>query len=276
MERWQQELVHEGERADSLDRKGYQIIQSPSRFCFGMDAVLLAAFANNKEGDRVLDLGTGTGVIPILMEARYGGAEYKALEIQADSCDMARRSARLNGLEDRIEIVEGDLKRAHEIFGPASFDVVTCNPPYMTNKHGLTNPSGPMAIARHELLCSLEDVVRETARLLRPGGHSYFVHRPFRLVEIMTLMHDYGLEPKRMRLVYPYADREPNMVLLEGVRGGRSWLKAEPPLVIYREQGIYTDEVKKLYFDAHMPDHSAHAPEQAVDLPGQSCRKRSE
>lgn len=249
MDRWQQELVHEGERADSLDRKGYQIIQSPRRFCFGMDAVLLAAFARNKEGDRVLDLGTGTGVIPILMEARYGKAEYRALEIQAASCDMARRSVALNGLENCIEIVEGDLKRAHEIFGAASFDVVTCNPPYMTDKHGLTNPSDAMAIARHELLCSLEDVVREAARVLRPGGRSYFVHRPFRLVEIMTLMHDYGLEPKRMRLVHPYADREPNMVLVEGVRGGRSRLKVEPPLMIYQDQGLYTDEVKRLYFD---------------------------
>ncbi len=240
-------VLKEGERIDSLERKGYCIIQNAEKFCFGMDAVLLSAFCNIKPGEEIIDLGTGTGIIPILLEARTEAGHLTGLEIQPESADMARRSVAMNGLEERIDIVTGDLKEADELFKAASFDVVTCNPPYMIDAHGLKNPEGPKAIARHEIACTLEDVLKQSARLLKPGGRLFMVHRPFRLVEILTGMRQYGMEPKRMRLVHPFADREPNMVLIEACRGGKPRICVEKPLVVYREPGLYTDEILQLY-----------------------------
>ena len=236
-----------GERIDELQRNGYRIIQNPERFCFGMDAVLLSGFARAKKQERCLDLGCGNGIIPILMEAKTEGKHFTGLEIQPESADMARRSVALNGLQDRIDIVEGDIKDASKIFGASSFHVVTTNPPYMTAQHGLTNVYEAKTIARHEVLCNLEDIIRESARLLMPGGRFYMVHRPFRLAEIISLMVQYRMEPKRMRLVYPYVDREPNMVLIEGLRGGKSRMTVEKPLIVYKEPGKYTDEIYDVY-----------------------------
>ena len=236
-----------GERLDDLERNGYRIIQNPASFCFGMDAVLLSGWARAGKGDRVLDLGTGTGIIPILMAAKTEASYLAGLEIQKESADMARRSVALNHLCERVEIIVGDIRHASELWAPGSFDVVTSNPPYMKGSHGLKNPDLPKAIARHEILCSLEDVVREAARLLRPGGHFFLVHRPFRLAEIFAEMAKYHLEPKRMRLVYPYADREPNMVLIEGAKGGRPRMTVEKPLIVYRQPGVYTEEIYEIY-----------------------------
>lgn len=236
-----------GERIDELQRNGYRIIQNPERFCFGMDAVLLSGFARAKKQERCLDLGCGNGIIPILMEAKTEGKHFTGLEIQPESADMARRSVALNGLQDRIDIVEGDIKDASKIFGASSFHVVTTNPPYMTAQHGLTNLYEAKTIARHEVLCNLEDIIRESARLLMPGGRFYMVHRPFRLAEIISLMVQYRMEPKRMRLVYPYVDREQNMVLIEGLRGGKSRMTVEKPLIVYKEPGKYTDEIYDVY-----------------------------
>ena len=160
---------------------------------------------------------------------------------------MARRSVVLNHLEQDITIVTGDIREAAKQFGAASFHVVTSNPPYMIGNHGLRNPEEPKAIARHELLCSLKDVINAASRVLHPGGRFYLVHRPFRLAEIFTVLVKYKLEPKRMRLVYPYVDKEPNMVLLEAVQGGRSRITVEKPLIVYREPGIYTDEIYDIY-----------------------------
>lgn len=237
----------ENERLDELHRNGYYIIQNPKKFCFGMDAVLLSGFARVKKQETALDLGTGTGIIPILLEAKTQGAHFTGLEIQPESADMARRSVAYNHLEDKINIEIGDIKDASRQFGASSFHVVTANPPYMTGQHGLTNPNESKAIARHEILCCLEDVIRESARILKPQGHFFMVHRPFRLAEIMVLMHQYGLEPKRMQLVYPFIDKEPNMVLLEGLRGGNPRITVEKPLIVYREPGIYTDEIYDIY-----------------------------
>ena len=235
------------ERIDDLQRNHYRIIQDPGRFCFGMDGVLLSGFARAREGAKVLDLGTGTGIIPILMEAKTRAGHFTGLEIQRESADMASRSVRLNRQEEKIEIITGDIKEAVSLFGAASFDVVTCNPPYMTEHHGITNPQEPKAIARHELLCTLEDVISQSSKLLKPGGNLFLVHRPFRLVDILVLLREYRLEPKRMQLVYPFADKEPNMVLIEANRGGRARLKVEKPLIIFKEPGIYSDEITEIY-----------------------------
>lgn len=236
-----------GERLDDLQIKGYRIIQSPGRFCFGMDAVLLSAFAKVKKGERALDLGTGTGILPILLEAKNEGESYIGLEIQEESADMARRSVLVNHLEDRVRIVTGDIREAAALFGAASFHVVTVNPPYMIGDHGLKNANEAKYIARHEVLCTLEDVLRESARLLENKGRFYMVHRPFRLAEILAGMSRHRIEPKRMRLVHPYIDREPNMVLLEGVKDASPRMTVEPPLVVYNKDGTYTDELLKLY-----------------------------
>ena len=227
------------ERLDDLQRNGYQIIQKKNGFCFGMDAVLLSGFAR--------DLGTGTGIIPILLEAKYEGEHYTGLEIQDEMADMAARSVALNHLEEKVSIVKGDIKEASRLFGAASFDVVTSNPPYMNDAHGLKNPDLPKAISRHEVLCTLDDVTREAARLLRPGGRFYMVHRPHRLIEIITALTKYKLEPKRMKMVHPFVEKDANMVLIEAVRGGKSMIKVEAPIVVYQEPGVYTQEIYDIY-----------------------------
>lgn len=240
-------VLKENERIDDLQRNGYRIIQNREKFCFGMDAVLLSGFASVKPGAEVLDMGTGTGIIPILLEAKSQASHFYALEIQPESADMARRSVSLNNLQNKIEIVTGDIKEAGSIFKAASFDLVTCNPPYMIGNHGITNPDAPKAIARHEILCTLEDVISNATRLLKPGGSFCMVHRPFRLAEIITLMTKYKIEPKRMRLVYPYVDKEPNMVLIEGCRGGKPRMTVEKPLIVYKAPNVYTDEIYEIY-----------------------------
>lgn len=246
-EKKEMNLLGEEERLDDLQRDGLMIIQNPGWFCFGMDAVLLTGFVRAARGSRMIDLGCGNGVIPILLSAKTEGAFFEGLEIQADIADMAERSVRYNHLEDRVHITTGDIREASSYFEAASFDVVTVNPPYMTNSHGLVNPTSHKAIARHELLCSLEDVIREGTKLLKPGGHFFMVHRPSRLSEIFGTMTKYRLEPKRMRLVYPYVDKEPNMVLVEGTRGGNPGMTVEKPLIVYRDVNEYTDEVRALY-----------------------------
>lgn len=240
-------LLKNNERLDELHRNGYFIIQDPGRFCFGMDAVLLSGFAQVKKGETVLDLGTGTGIIPILLEAKTEGLHFTGLEIQPESADMAMRSVKYNHLEEKVSIVTGDIKDASKIFGASSFDVITTNPPYMIGQHGLQNPSDAKAIARHEVCCTLDDILRESARILKPGGRFYMVHRPFRLAEIFSKMVEYRIEPKRMQLVYPYVDKEPNMVLIEGLRGGKSRLTVEKPLIVYESEGKYTSEIYDIY-----------------------------
>lgn len=239
--------LKDGERLDELDRNGYRIIQDPKRFCFGMDAVLLAGFAKVKPGEKVLDLGTGTGILPILLEARTKGVSFTGLEIQPESADMAARSVRLNHLENKVHIVNGDIREADRLFGAGSYHVVTSNPPYMTDLHGIKNPNEAKAIARHEILCTLEDVVSQAAKLLAPCGRFYLVHRPFRLAEILTCLCSHGLEPKRMRLVHSYEDREPNMVLIEALKGGRSGMTVEKPLIIFEKPVVYRSEIREVY-----------------------------
>ena len=240
-------LLKNNERIDDLHRNGYQIIQDPGRFCFGMDAVLLSGFAKVKRGEKVLDLGTGTGIIPILLEAKTEGAHFTGLEIQPESADMAQRSVLYNGLEEKISIVNGDIKDASNIFGASSFDVITTNPPYMIGEHGIKNGADAKTIARHEVLCTLDDILIQSAKMLKQGGRFYMVHRPFRLAEIFSKMVQYKIEPKRMQLVSPYIDKEPNMVLIEGMKGAKSRITVEKPLIVYEEENVYTRDILEIY-----------------------------
>lgn len=239
--------IKETERIDDLERNGLKIIQDPEKFCFGMDAVLLSGYVHAKDGVNVLDMGTGTGIIPILLSAKIKARHISALEIQEESADMATRSVAYNDLSELIEIINGDIKEAANIFPKASFDIITCNPPYMIGQHGLKNPDSAMAIARHEVLCTLDDVCKNAAALLKPGGSFYMVHRPFRLAEIISTLQKYKLEPKRMQLAYPFIDKEPNMVFIEAVRGGKSRLTVDKPLIIYESENVYTEEVLRIY-----------------------------
>ena len=313
------DILRPGERIDDLQRggtagtaepadggappQGLRIIQDPARFCFGMDAVLLSAYVQMKKARRGLDLGTGNGIIPILLSDRTDCRHLTGLEIQPASADLAARSVALNSLEERISIVQGDIREADRIFAAASFDFITCNPPYRTvgsgkvsgrdhassgekapgadyassgkkapgadgaeptcssaeatgpdHDFGAENTEDPLkgldsrAIARHELLCTFDDVARAAAKLLRPGGHFYLVHRPMRLPELITTLCGRGLEPKRMRFVYPHADQAPNMVLIDCVRGGGPELRVEPPLIVYEKDGSYTPELLQIYY----------------------------
>lgn len=242
-----EDFLKDGEQLVDLERSNLWLIQDPSRFRFGMDAVLLSAFAALRAGERCLDMGTGTGILPLLLSAKTEAAELVGLEIQPESAEMARRSVEMNGLGGRISVVEGDIRTASEQFGRSSFDSVVANPPYMIGGHGIVNPEDAKAIARHEVLCTFDDLVRETAAVLKPNGHFYLVHRPFRLAEIINTLYRYKLEPKRLRLVYPFADREPNMVLIDSVLGGRPRLTVEKPLIIWDAPGQYTEEVRELY-----------------------------
>lgn len=239
--------IKEGERVDDLERCGYRIIQDPKSFCFGMDAVLLSSFARVNEGEKAIDLGTGNGIIPILLRGKTDGSDFTGLEIQEQSADLAKRSVKLNDLEEDIHIVMGDIVDAAALFGASTFDVVTTNPPYMIGMHGIKNPDDAKAIARHEIKCKFDDIARESSKLLKEKGRFYLVHRPFRLPELFETMKKYHIEPKRMKMVYPYVDKEPNMVLIEGIKGGRARLTVEKPLIVYERQGVYTREIYDIY-----------------------------
>ena len=240
--------LKEGEHLDDL-QNGFFIIQGEKSFRYGIDAVLLSGYAKVKPGERVLDLGTGTGILPILLAAKTPGKSFTGLEIQQKSADMAQRSVAMNHLEDRISIVQGDIREAVSIFGAASFDVAVSNPPYMIGHHGLTNPDPAVAIARHEILCSFRDIVEQTSRVLTDRGRFYLIHRPFRLAEILCILKEYRLEPKRMRLVYPFVDKEPNMVLVEACKNGNPRIQVEKPLIVYERPGVYNREIREIYGD---------------------------
>ncbi len=237
----------ENERIDDLYRNGYKIIQSSETFSFGIDAVLLSGFAKVKKGEKVLDLCTGTGVIPILLEAKTEGSHFDAIELQPISADMARRSVELNGLEDKITITEGDIRQCHTYFEQGSFNVVTCNPPYTPAGTGYVNDTDPVAIARHEIMCNIDDVFSAAAKMLKYGGRLYMVHRFERLCDIFCTGRKYMLEPKFIRFVQTTQTKPPVLVLIEFLKGGGPGLKTGLPLVVYKGDGSYSDEVNDIY-----------------------------
>jgi len=242
-----EDFLKENERLDDLQLSGLYIIQNPEKFMFGMDAVLLSGFAHIKRGENVADFCTGTGILPLLLSAKTEARHFTGLEIQEESADMAGRSVTINDLSGKIDIVTGDIKEASKIFGRGVFDVITCNPPYDADKAAIKNPSLPKAIARHEILCSFDDVARESAACLVPNGRLYLVHRPTRLPELFDTLKNYKLEPKRLRVVYPDINKKPNMVLIEAIKGTRPMLSIEKPLIICDTDGKYSEEMREDY-----------------------------
>lgn len=247
-----EDYVLEHERVDDLQLNGLKIIQNPKGFCFGIDAVLLSHFASAKSGESVVELGTGTGIIPLLLSAKTEAKKISAFEVQSSMADMARRSVAMNGLEDRIEIIEDNLNNALKYFPKSSVDVVVTNPPYMAGERGIESEGDLKRISRHEVLCSLEDVIKVSSQMLKPGGSFYMVHRPMRLVDIVYLMRQHKLEPKVIRLVQPSVDKKPNIMLIKGVRSGKPELKFMDPLIVYKPNGDYTDEIYDIYASAQI------------------------
>lgn len=237
------------ETIDDLQCKGLFIIQKDSSFRYGTDAVLLAAYAGAGRRDRVVDLGTGTGIIPLLLAGRTEVHEITGIEIQRDMADMAARSVKMNKLQDRIRIICGDLKEADIILGKNHFDLVVSNPPYMSAAHGFHCSNEGKAVARHEILCTLDDVVRVASALLKSGGRLAMVHRPERLCDLMYAMRKYKVEPKEMRMVHSRLTAPPSLVLVRGMKDSRPGMKVAQPLAIYNEgnDGSYTNELLEIY-----------------------------
>lgn len=239
--------LKENEKIEDLQCNGLKIIQNKNWFCFGMDAVLLTNYCDVKNNSKVVDLGTGTGIIPILLNGKRNIAASVGIEIQTEVAEMAKRSVELNNLQDKIEILNIDLKDATKYLEPNSYDCVISNPPYKLNNSGIINPNGQKAISRHEIKCTLEDVIITASSLLKQYGKFYMVHRPDRLADIICLLRKYKLEPKQIRFVHPKIGEKPNMILIRSSKYGNPELKFDPPLYIYGEDGKYTDDVYKIY-----------------------------
>ena len=236
------------ERIDDLQLDNLKIIQNKDGFCFGIDAVLLSDFAKDiRNNSIVLDLGTGTGIIGILLCAKTKLSKIYGIDIQEDVCDMALRSIKLNNLEDKFEIINTNIKELTTIFEEASFDAIVSNPPYKKDNSGLKNESEAKLISRHEITASLEDFVSVSSKLLKSNGSIYMVHRPERLSDLFYLLKKYNLEPKKLRLVQSYQNSKPKLVLVKATKNAKSFLNIEQPLIIYNKDGSYTDEIFKIY-----------------------------
>ena len=239
--------INDDECVDDLQLKGLKIIQKRNGFKFGVDAVLLSDFAIIKNKDKIVDLCTGTGIIPFLLIGKYNPSEIVGVEIQQEMVDISNRSAELNDVCEKVSFVNIDLKNQNDIKALGRFDVVTVNPPYKLNNSGIINPSDNIAIARHEIACNIEDVINATRILLKDNGRMYMVHRPDRLIDILVTMRKYRIEPKRIRMIHPNPSKAPNIVLIEGQRDGGSFLKWDPPLYVYDNNGKFSDQINKIY-----------------------------
>lgn len=235
------------ERIDDLGCNNLKIIQNPDWFCFGMDAVLLSNYCDIKPNSTVVDLGTGTGIIPILLTGKNKISKIYGIELQSEVAEMTKRSIKLNNLEDKIEILNINLKDAERVLGNNKFDVVTSNPPYMDKETGLKNNTDNKTISRHEVECTLRDVIQTASRLLTHNGRFFLVHRPNRIVDILTILREFKLEPKNIRFVHPKAGKSPNLVLIKAIKAAKPDLKFEDPLYVYNEDGTYTGEILDIY-----------------------------
>lgn len=243
------DLVFPNERIDDLQLGGLKIIQNPNGFCFGVDAVLLADYAvkSIKKGAKVLDMCSGSGIVPLLLSHKSEAKKIIGLEIQKEFAERSKRSVKMNSLESKIEMIQGDLKASEKLFGRSFFNNITCNPPYKEAGGGLTNKIDSDAIARHEILCSLEDIIRISSIILEPYGKLCMIHRPERLCDIICLMRKYKIEPKRLRFVHPMPDKTATMILIEGAYCGKPKLFLDPPLYVYSAPGVYSDEINYIY-----------------------------
>jgi tRNA1Val (adenine37-N6)-methyltransferase len=238
-----------GETLEDLERDGLKIIQKEKGFRFGVDAVLLSDFAKIRKNDLVMDFCTGTGVLPILLYGKSHAKEIMGIELQEEFAEMAKRSVALNHIEDKVKILQGDIREEKLLKSLPKFNVVTVNPPYKKENSGIINEKDALTIARHEVSLNLEEVIRGARTVLKDQGRFYMIHRPERLADILTLMRKYRIEPKRLRMVYPNTKKAPTMVLVEGLRDGGEFLKVEAPLYVYNDDGTYADEIRRIYGD---------------------------
>ena len=240
--------IKENERIDDLEFNDLKIIQNKDGFCFGIDSVLISDFSKSiRNKSIVADLGTGTGVISILLTGKTKLEKIYGIEIQSEVADMARRSVKLNDLENKIEIINDNLKNMSKYFSKGSFDAIVTNPPYQKNDTGLKSEDTRHLISRHEMECNLEDIILVAKDFLKDKGEIYMVHRPERLVDILYLFRKYRIEPKEIRFVNSKANQKPNLILIKAVKNGKEFLKVREPLIIYNEDGTYTDEILKIY-----------------------------
>ena len=240
-------LVKDGETLDDLQLKDICIIQKREGFRFGIDAVLLANFANVKKKHKVMDLCTGTGIVPFIIKGKKEPEKIVGLEIQNEFVEMANRSIKINGFNDTMEFLHGDLKDKELLKSVGRFDVVTVNPPYKLEKSGIVNPNDKYAIARHEVMCNLDNVIEACRIVLNDNGRLYMVHRPERLADIFCIMRKYKIEPKRVQMVHPNTKKPANILLVEGQRDGGAYLKWEPPIYVYNDDGSFSKEINEIY-----------------------------
>ena len=233
---------------DDLEFEGLKIIQNNNWFKFGIDSILLSDFSKNiKDDSLVLDIGTGTGIISVLLSKKINAKKIIGIEIQSEVADMARRSVKLNNLENKIEIINDDIKNIENYFSNNYFDSIITNPPYQKNNTGLKSESKEKLISKHEIECDLEDIIKKSYKILKDKGEFYMVHRPERLTDIMFLMRENKIEPKEIRFVYPKITEKPNLILIKGIKNAKEFLKIQKPLIIYNENGGYTNEILKIY-----------------------------
>lgn len=240
-------MLKDNEQLDDLQIKGLEIIQNKNKFRFGTDAVLLSDYAKIKPNGRCIDLGTGTGIIPLLLSVKTKACEIIGLEFQEDLCEMAERSVEHNKLDGRIRITHGDIKKVKVLFGKETFENVVSNPPYMKNGSGFQNDDESIAMSRHEIMCDIEDIAKASEFLLKDKGMLSMVHRPNRLVDVLSVLRKHSLEPKTIRFVHPYANKAPNLFLINAQKNTQPFLKVENPLIMRRDDGEYTDEIYEIY-----------------------------
>lgn len=241
-------FLKDNERINDLQLNNLKIIQNKDGFCFGIDAVLLSDFAKDiRNNSKVLDLGTGTGILGILLCGKTKLAKIYGIDIQENVCDMASRSVKLNNLQDKFEIINKNIKDLKDVFAEASFDAIVSNPPYKKDNSGLKNESETKLISRHEITASLEDFIIISSKLLKNNGSIYMVHRPERLSDLFYLLKKYNLEPKKLRIVHSYTNSKPKLILVKATKNAKSFLNIEEPLIIYNKDGSYTDEIFKIY-----------------------------